>query len=164
MEPRCAALPRGESIDWINDTGLDQEIAVVLIGQKHERDDKPTALLFFSDVRLVGATDFEHGQLAPFARSGAERNSLIDRKAQKRRADRRQHGHAPACDIGIKRINQNDLLNLSGLFIPKFDLAAETNNVRTQFFCREDMRPIEFLPKIFAYLRHRPARQRRERR
>jgi hypothetical protein len=34
--------------------------------------------------------DFEHGQLEPFARSGMERNSLIDRKPQKRGANRRQ--------------------------------------------------------------------------
>ena len=80
---------------------------------------------------LVGATDFQHGQLAPFARSGTERNSLIDRKSKKRRADRRQHGHAPVCDIGIKRVNQNDLLTLSGLFVSKFDFAADTDDIRT---------------------------------
>ena len=80
---------------------------------------------------LVGATDFEHGQLAPFARSGTERNGLIDRKSKKRRTDRRQHRHAPVCDIGIKRINQNDLLTLSGLFVSKFDFAADTDDIST---------------------------------
>ena len=157
---------RGQSIAWIDDACQDHKLTVVAIlpigsvSAMHPVHRAP----FASNVWLDGATDLEHGQFAPFAGSGVERNSLIDRKPEKRSADRRQNGHAPACDVGIKRINQNDLLNLSGLFVPKFDLAAETDDVRTQFFRRKDMRAIEFLSKIFAYFHHWPARQRRERR
>ncbi|MGY4402245.1 hypothetical protein ACVIYL_003048 [Bradyrhizobium sp. USDA 3315] len=71
-----------------------------------------------SNDRLDGAPHLEHGQFTPLAGPRVERNGLIDRKSEKRGADRRQHGDAPTRDVCIKRINQNDLLSLSGLFVP----------------------------------------------
>src|SRR3954462_13202713 len=106
---------------------------------------------------LHGATDLEHRQLALFAGPGVERNSLVDRKSEKCGADRGQDGHAPARNVGIKRINQDDFLDLSGLFVPKFDLAAQIDDVRTQFFRRQDVRAVELLTEILTYFRHWPA-------
>lgn len=40
----------------------------------------------------------------------------------------------------MKWINQDDLLNLSCLFVPKLDLATKTDNVRTQLLRRENVR------------------------
>jgi hypothetical protein len=59
-------------------------------------------------------------------------------------------------------VNEDDFLNLSGLFVAKFDLAARIDDVRMQFFRRQDIRAIEILTKIFAYSNHWPACQRRK--
>ena len=76
-------------------------------------DDHRAPCLF---LILTRATDLEHGQFAAFARSGMERDSVIDGKPQKRGANRRQDRYAAARNVSIKRINQDDFLNLSDLF------------------------------------------------
>jgi hypothetical protein len=97
-----------------------------------------------SSLIWARATDLEHGQFATFARSGMERSCLLTESPKRRRTDWGQYGHATARNVSIKRISQDDLLNLSGLFITKLSLAAEDSamerdNMRTPLSRRPDL-------------------------